>query len=50
MGIFLDELMGQGCQHTSAERKRIFEIAVEEANCDMIIMPYTSDPVLENVL
>ncbi|MFH1382110.1 MAG: dihydrodipicolinate synthase family protein [Chloroflexota bacterium] len=49
-GMFVDGLMGEGFHQTIAERKRMFDIAVEEAKDDMITMPYTSDPVLENVL
>ncbi len=49
-GMFVDGLTGEGFHHTIAERKRIFEITVEEAGDDMITMPYTSDPVLENAV
>ncbi len=49
-GMFVNGLMGEAFHQTIAERKRVFKIAVEEAKGDMIIMPYTSDPVLENVL
>lgn len=49
-GMFLNGLMGEGWHQTIAERKRIFEIAVEESKGKMAIMPYTSDPVLENVV
>jgi 4-hydroxy-tetrahydrodipicolinate synthase len=49
-GLFLNGLMGEGFNHTIAERKRLFDIAIEESNGHMAIMPYTSDPVLENVL
>jgi 4-hydroxy-tetrahydrodipicolinate synthase len=42
--------MGEGFHQTMAERKRIFKMAVEESKGRMAIMPYTSDPVLENAL
>lgn len=49
-GMFLNGLMGEGFHQTIPERKRLFKIAVEESNGKMAIMPYTSDPVLENAL
>jgi 4-hydroxy-tetrahydrodipicolinate synthase len=49
-GLFVNGLVGEGFHHTIAERKRIFKIAVEEAGGDLFTMPYTSDPVMENVL
>lgn len=49
-GMFLDGLMGEAFHQSIAERKWLFEIGVDEAGGDMIIMPYTSDPALENVL
>ncbi len=49
-GIFVNGLMGEGFHHTIDERKEIFKIAVEESKGKMLTMPYTSDPVLENVV
>jgi 4-hydroxy-tetrahydrodipicolinate synthase len=49
-GMFLNGLMGEAFHQTIAERKRLFAIAVEESEAKMVIMPYTADPVLENVL
>lgn len=49
-GMFLNGLMGEAFHQTIAERKRLFAIAVEESKGKMVIMPYTADPVLENVL
>jgi len=49
-GMFLNGLMGEAFHQTIAERKRLFAIAVEESEGKMVIMPYTADPVLENVL
>jgi 4-hydroxy-tetrahydrodipicolinate synthase len=49
-GMFINGLMGEGFHQTIPERKRISQIAVQESNGDMAIMPYTSDPVLENAL
>jgi 4-hydroxy-tetrahydrodipicolinate synthase len=49
-GMFLNGLMGEAFHQTVTERKRVFKIAVEESKGGMAIMPYTSDPVLENVL
>lgn len=49
-GMFLNGIQGEAYLQTIAERKRIFKIAVEESKGNMAIMPYTSDPVLENVL
>ncbi len=49
-GMFVNGLHGEAFHHTIAERKQIFQIAVDEAKGKMITMPYTSDPVLENVL
>ena len=43
-GTYIDALMGESFCHTIAERKRVFEIAVEEANGGIFTMPYTSDP------
>ena len=49
-GMFINGLMGEGFHQTIAERKQIFKIAVEESKGRMAIMPYTSDPVLENAV
>jgi 4-hydroxy-tetrahydrodipicolinate synthase len=49
-GMFLNGLMGEAFHQTIAERKRVFKIAVEESKGKTAIMPYTSDPALENVL
>ena len=49
-GMFLDGLMGEAFHQTIAERKRLFEIGVDEAKGDIFIMPYTSDSALENAL
>ena len=49
-GMFLNGLMGEAFNQTIAERKRIMDIAMEEAKEDMVIMPYTSDPSVENTL
>jgi 4-hydroxy-tetrahydrodipicolinate synthase len=49
-GMFLNGLMGEAFNQTMAERKRIMDIATEEARDDMVIMPYTSDPSVENTL
>lgn len=49
-GMFLNGLMAEGFHHTIPERKRIFQLAAEEANGKILVMPYTSDPVLENVI
>jgi 4-hydroxy-tetrahydrodipicolinate synthase len=49
-GMFVNGLMGEGFHQTMAERKQVFKLAVEESKGKMAIMPYTSDPVLENVL
>jgi 4-hydroxy-tetrahydrodipicolinate synthase len=49
-GMFVNGLMGEGFHQTMAERKRVFKMAVEESKGKMAIMPYTSDPVLENVV
>lgn len=49
-GMFINGLMGEAFQQTIAERKRLFGIAVEESKDRMVVMPYTADSVLENVL
>jgi 4-hydroxy-tetrahydrodipicolinate synthase len=49
-GMFLNGLMGEAFNQTIAERKKIMDIAIEEAKNDMVIMPYTSDPSVENTL
>jgi 4-hydroxy-tetrahydrodipicolinate synthase len=49
-GMFLNGLMGEAFHQTVTERKRLMSIGVEESQGDMVIMPYTSDPVLENAL
>jgi len=49
-GMFVNGLMGESFHQTITERKRIFEIAIEESKGQIIIMPYTSDPSLENAL
>ena len=49
-GMFLNGLMGEAFNQTMAERKRIMDITMEEAKEDMVIMPYTSDPSVENTL
>ncbi len=49
-GMFLNGLMGEAFNQTMAERKRIMDIAMEEAKEDMVIMPYTSDFCVENTL
>lgn len=49
-GMFVNGLMGEAFHQTFAERKRLFEIAVEESKGEMVIMPYTSDSALENAL
>jgi 4-hydroxy-tetrahydrodipicolinate synthase len=49
-GLFLNGLQGEGFSQTITERKRVFKIAIEESKGDTAIMPYTADPVLENVV
>jgi len=49
-GMFIDGLMGEAFHQTIPERRRVFQIAVEESKGGMAIMPYTSDPALENAL
>ena len=49
-GMFLNGLMGEAFNQTMTERKRIMDITMEEAKEDMVIMPYTSDPSVENTL
>jgi 4-hydroxy-tetrahydrodipicolinate synthase len=49
-GMFLNGLMGEAFNQTMAERKRIMDITMEESKDDMVIMPYTSDPSVENTL
>jgi 4-hydroxy-tetrahydrodipicolinate synthase len=49
-GMFLNGLMGEAFNQTMAERKRIMDVTMEEAKGDMVIMPYTSDPSVENTL
>ncbi len=49
-GLFVCGTMGEFWYLTTAERKRLCQIAVEEAKGDMFIMPYTWDPVVENEL
>jgi len=49
-GMFLNGLMGEAFNQTMAERKKIMDIAMEEAKDNMVIMPYTSDPSVENTL
>ena len=49
-GMFFNGLLGEGFHQTITERKRTFRIAVEESRGKMAMMPYTSDPVLENAV
>lgn len=49
-GMFVNGLFGEAFHQTLEERKRVMKIAVEESKGAMAIMPYTSDPVLENAL
>jgi len=49
-GMFINGLMGEGFHQTIAERKRVFELSVEESKGKMAIMAYTADPVLENAV
>ncbi len=49
-GVFLNGVVGEGFTQTIAERKRVFEIGVEEAKGDMMILPYCSDECMENSL
>ena len=49
-GLFVCGTLGEFWYLTVAERKRLCQIAVEEAKGDMFIMPYVWDPVLENEL
>jgi len=47
-GMFVCGTLGEFWYLTVEERKRIARIHVEEAQGDMLIMPFTFDPVLEN--
>ena len=49
-GMFINGLMGEAFHQTIPERRRVFQIAVEESKGGMAIMPYTSDFALENAL
>jgi 4-hydroxy-tetrahydrodipicolinate synthase len=49
-GLFICGTAAEFWYLTTAERKRLFQIAVEEAKGKMFTMPFTSDPVLENEL
>jgi len=42
--------VGEGFNQSMAERKRVFTIVVQESKGDMVIMPYTADSALENVV
>jgi 4-hydroxy-tetrahydrodipicolinate synthase len=49
-GMFLNGLMGEAFNQTVGERKGIMDVAMDEAKDDMVIMPYTSDPSVENTI
>ncbi len=52
-GLFVNGHQGESIYHMIAERKKIFDIAVEEGYANkgkMFIMCYTSDPMLEYVV
>lgn len=49
-GMFVNGLMGESFHQTIGERKRLIKLAIEESKGDMVIMPYTADSSLENVV